>query len=140
MAKPTAKKLHDNYPKTSRPCIGGYVNQCAIRLSIALEASGVSLSRYTGNKCLHGHARGAQGLANYLRRIWGRPTWIYIKNKSKAKTLLATHRGVIFFKNCFTRRGQAGRWGDHIDVWYGGKAMTYEDFTGSDAVWFWKLV
>lgn len=141
MPKPTAYQLFLNYPypPVRNPCLDGYSNQCAIRMSIALENSGVDLSTYPGNKCSHGHARGAQGLANFLKKIWGPPTWTYIRNRSRAKRLLQSHHGVIFFKNCFTRSGEAGRWGDHIDVWFLGGAQTYENFSGSDAVWFWKL-
>ena len=82
----------------------------------------------------------AQGLANFLKRQWGPPTWMYIKNKGQARQLLRHHNGVIFFKNCFTREGETGRYGDHIDVWYDGDPMTYEDFDGSDEVWFWKVL
>lgn len=141
MAKPSAYDLYVAYPfpPDRSPCSDGYTNQCAIRMSIALEKCGVDLSRYPGNTCSHGHARGAQGLANYLKRIWGQPTWKYVRHRDRANDLLQPHRGVIFFKNCFTRSGEAGRYGDHIDVWYLGRAQTYQNFTGSDEVWFWRL-
>lgn len=137
LPKPTAYDLWLNYPSDS--CSDGYENQCSIRLSIALEGAKVPLNLYSENKCSHGHARGAQGLANYLKAGWGAPTWTYRKNRAIAKQLLQTHSGVIFFKNCFIRQGETTKQGDHIDVWYGGKAQTYQNFTGSDEVWFWKL-
>lgn len=141
MAQPSAYRLWQAYPfpPDRSPCSDGYTNQCAIRMSIALEKCGVDLARYPGNKCTHGHARGAQGLASYLKRIWGQPTWTYRRNRDRAASLLQAHNGLIFFKNCFTRSGESTREGDHIDVWFFGKAQTYEDFTGSDEVWFWKL-
>ena len=141
MTQPTAFKLWQAYPYPPEmsPCSDGYTNQCAIRMSITLEKCGVDLSSYSGNKCTHGHARGAQGLANHLKRIWGQPTWTYRRNRARASGLLQPHSGVIFFKNCFTRAGEGTRDGDHIDVWFSGRAQTYENFPGSDEVWFWRL-
>jgi hypothetical protein len=108
-------------------------------MSVALEGAGIDLSDYHENKCKHGHARGAEGLARYLKKKWGQPTWAYRRNKARAHGLLQKHNGVVFFKNCFTREGETERVGDHIDVWYHGAAMTYENFEGSEEVWFWKL-
>ena len=138
--QPASWQLWTSYPKESSPCAQGYINQCAIRMSIALEGAGVDLSGYDGNRCSHGHARGAQGLASYLKEIWGLPTWTYRKNRGKAGSLLQHHNGAIFFKNCFTREGESRREGDHIDVWYAGRAQTYQNFTGSEEIWFWKLL
>jgi hypothetical protein len=108
-------------------------------MSIALEGAKIPLNHYFDNKCVHGHARGAQSLANFLKAGWGSPTWIYRKNKGLAQQLLRNYKGVIFFKNCFIREGETGKNGDHIDVWYDGRARTYQNFNGSDEVWFWKL-
>lgn len=139
LPKPSAHTLWYNYPTERSPCDAGYTNQCAIRLSIALEGASVPLNHFFGNKCVHGHARGAQDLANFLRRGWGSPTWTYRRNRGLAKQLLQSHQGVIFFQNCFTREGESLRRGDHIDVWFAGTALTYENFNGSDEIWFWKL-
>lgn len=139
---PSFAKLWGNYPKASNPCDGPWANQCAIRMSIALNSEGkIKLTKmnYTEPTCKHGHARGAESLAGWLWRTQlGRPK-IY-KDGAVAKKRIRMKQGIIFFKNCFTRRGETARRGDHIDLWDKGKTKGFSDPRNlSDQVWFWAL-
>jgi hypothetical protein len=141
--KPTFNQLWINYPRESSPCDGPWVNQCSIRLSITLNVEGsirVEPATYSEPKCAHGHARGAESLANWLwREHLGRPT--VFTNAATAKTTLQSKQGIIFFKDCFTRRNETAQRGDHIDLWRTGVAKTYDDpGNKSKQVWFWELV
>jgi hypothetical protein len=77
-------------------------------MSIALNAEltiKVNKETYSEPKCSHGHARGAESLANWLwKNHLGRPT-IYTDG-AKAKIAINDKTGIIFFKDCFTRAGQ----------------------------------
>jgi len=142
MVKPNFLTLWDNYPDHNvKQCGDGWANECAIRLSLTLNAEGtltVSKNTYTEPKCSHGHARGAESLANWLYKKIGRPK-IYT-DSAKAKADLVGKTGIIFFKDCFTRTGEKTQVGDHIDVWKWGIAKSYDD-PGNRAkqVWFWEL-
>lgn len=99
----------------------------------------MDLRDYSGsNTCKHGHIRGAESLANYLwKRMWA--PFIY-SNGANAKIKHQNDQGIIFFKNCFTRRGENQRIGDHIDLWDKGITKGYSDpLDISEEVWFWKL-
>ncbi|WP_332681032.1 type VI secretion system amidase effector protein Tae4 [Bosea sp. (in: a-proteobacteria)] len=142
MAKPSFVNLWANYPDhTVRHCSDGLDNECAIRMSIALNLEKtltVSVGSYTEPKCSHGHARGAESLANWLYRKIGRPK-IYDK-PAEAKRLIAGKKGIIFFKDCFVRRNQTRRLGDHIDLWNAGLAISYDDPANeASQIWFWEL-
>jgi hypothetical protein len=105
----------------------------------AEQAIKVNAETYSEPKCAHGHARGAESLANWLWRFHlGRPT-IYTDGAA-AKLALATKTGIIFFKDCFVRAGSTARTGDHIDLWSKGFTKTYDDPGNKSAqVWFWEL-
>ena len=142
MPKPSFLLLWSNYPDHKvRQCIDGYANECAIRMSMTLNAEKtltVSKYTYTEPKCSHGHARGAESLANWLYKKIGRPK-IYT-DPAKAKITLADKTGIIFFKDCFVRDGETRKVGDHIDVWHKGIAKSYDDPTNeASQVWFWEL-
>ncbi len=143
MPKPAFINLWNNYPTTASPCDGPWDNQCAIRMSITLNAEQtlrVDAHTYSEPKCAHGHARGAESLANWLwgRARLGRPT-IYT-DPAQAKVTLHDKTGIIFFKDCFTRDGQARQTGDHIDLWNKGMTKTYADPGNKSAqLWFWEL-
>lgn len=123
--------LNANYPTTGKPCDGPWANQCAIRMSIALAKSGFDLSKYTDPTCAHGHARGAESLANYLWRKLGRPQILKTATAAAIKT-----RGIIFFKDIAGFRGGIG---DHIDLWNGAKTRTGAYFGKCKQVWFFRL-
>lgn len=142
MATPSFVNLWSNYPTESSPCDGPWDNQCAIRMSITLNAEKsitVDSGTYTEPKCSHGHARGAESLANWLwRNHLSRPS-IYTSGAT-AKTSIASKKGIIFFKDCFTRSGSTEQTGDHIDLWNAGTTKTYNDpQNNARQVWFWEL-
>ena len=142
MAKPLFIDLWSRYPKTDSPCDGPWNNQCAIRMSITLNAEktiSVNKNTYTEPKCSHEHARGAESLANWL---WGnhlgRPQ--IIDDAEQGKKKIINKKGIIFFKDCFTRQGEHVRIGDHIDLWYNGITKTYSDpGNKSKQIWFWEI-
>jgi len=112
-------------------------------MSMALNAEQtikVNRETYSEPKCSHGHARGAESLANWLwKNSLGRPK-IY-PGGAKAKIAISQKTGIIFFKDCFTRSGEAARTGDHIDLWNKGITKTYSDPANKSAqVWFWELL
>lgn len=142
MPIPSFVNLWSNYPTESSPCDGPWTNQCAIRMSLTLNAEGsitVDSGTYTEPKCAHGHARGAESLANWLwRHHLGRP--LIYTDGAKAKRENVTKTGIIFFKDCFIRDGETRRRGDHIDLWNNGLTKTYDDPANHSAkVWFWEL-
>ncbi|MDC0671942.1 type VI secretion system amidase effector protein Tae4 [Nannocystis radixulma] len=122
--------LNNNYP-TGSPCDEGWPNQCAIRVSIALEKSGFPLNDYTDPPCKHGHARGAESLAKHLWRKLGRPT---IATHASAGSF--TTRGIIFFKDI---KGFRNGVGDHIDLWNGTHTRTGAYFGKCKQVWFFAI-
>lgn len=150
MAKPSFinllaayQKIMQEYP-AGNPCDGGWDNQCAIRMSIALSnelSIRVNKSTYSDPKCAHGHARGAESLANWLwKHHLGRPT--ILTGSAEDRKKLNQKTGIVFFKDCFSRAGESfeNRSGDHIDVWNRGKTETFADSTyRSRQVWFWEL-
>ena len=67
MAAPSFINLWNSYPLESSPCDGPWDNQCAIRMSLTLNAEStlkVNKNTYSEPKCKHEHARGAESLAN----------------------------------------------------------------------------
>ncbi|BAP42605.1 putative uncharacterized protein [Pseudomonas sp. StFLB209] len=150
MAKPSFINLWKAYQDileahpAGDPCDGGWDNQCAIRMSIALNGERsirINKSTYSEPKCAHDHARGAESLANWLwKHHLGRPTILTGSVADRKK--LAQKTGIIFFKDCFARGGESfeQRSGDHIDVWSRGSTQTYDDPAHrSKQVWFWEL-
>lgn len=142
MAKSAFINLWNNYPTEQHPCDGGWDNQCAIRMSLTLNAErSITIDRntYPEPKCAHGHTRGAESLANWLwRNHLGRPQ--IFTDGAAAKRTLNERTGIIFFKDCFTRSGETRATGDHIDLWNRGLTKTYDDPANRAAqVWFWEL-
>ena len=130
--RPIFQSLWNNYPTTLAPCNNGWDNQCAIRLSIALQKSGLSLAGYGDPTCGHGNARGAESLANFL--------WINIgaafKYTNPNQNVVTGRSGIIFFKDLAGFRGGNG---DHIDLWNVSKTKTGAYFQSCREVWFWPL-
>ena len=142
MAKPSFTNLWSGYPKVDSPCDGPWDNQCAIRMSIALNSEKsirINKSSYSEPKCAHGHARGAESLANWLwKHHLARPK-IYT-NGQKGKKDIQSKKGIIFFKDCFIRSGETARRGDHIDLWYNGLTKGFTDPANhASQIWFWEL-
>lgn len=144
MAKPSFINLQQAYPKVADPCDQPWGNQCAIRMSIALNGEKsirVNKSTYTEPKCKHDHARGAESLANWLwRHHLGRP--LIIGGSAADRQVLRDKRGIIFFKDCFRRASETleQRSGDHIDLWNRGLTQGFNDGDYlSKQIWFWEL-
>jgi hypothetical protein len=135
---PSFDSLGASYPDERSPCEQGWSNQCAIRLSIALTGAGFALTAYTEPKCRHGHARGAESLANYLWRQVNRPRIFAATGErgcEHARGHVSGRTGVVLFRNITGFRGGIG---DHIDLWDGTATMTGEYFGVSQQVWFWE--
>ena len=147
MPKPSFHNLKTAYERLMKaypdfhPCDGPYRNQCAIRMSIALNDEmtvKVNAGTYSAAKCGHGHARSAGDLAAFLWRKVGCPK-IY-KEIARGKLAIGEKTGIVFFRDCFTRAGEKKANGDHLDLWDRGKTMTFDDPTNaSAAMWFWEL-
>ena len=103
-------------------------------MSIALEKAGFPLRNYTEPKCKHGHARGAESLANYLRNKIGRPKISTTADDGIKGT--AGKTGIVFFKDIMGFR--EGR-GDHIDLWDGSTTKTGSYFDVCKQIWFYEL-
>lgn len=132
-----------------------YEDQCAIKMSIALDAGGLSLATFPKNRSesrfvdqLGKKVRGAlaaEELANWMIKALGKPVTF---DGSIALAKVQTKRGVIFFKDFWTRPNETTPQGDHIDLWNGSttpstSATAYAGentyFTRSKSVWFWEL-
>ena len=122
------------------PCTGSWPNQCAIRMSMVLIECCMSFEKYTEPTCSHGHARGAESLANWLWRKHLKAPKQFTSGAT-AKASVKDLTGIIFFKDCFTREGESTAVGDHIDLWNKGSTKTYNDPSNqSKQVWFWELL
>jgi hypothetical protein len=139
----TWEALNNAYPSPDGTIEAGcasYENQCAIRMSRALQIAGLPFASYADPVCSadgYSHARGAESLANYLwrilRRTMGTPLVLIAPRDD---TRVRGKKGIIFFKDITGFR--EGR-GDHIDLWDGAATKGYNGFGVSQQVWFWEL-
>jgi hypothetical protein len=125
MANPSFSSLWSNYPTERSPCDGPWANQCAIRMSITLNAEGtlhVSSATYTDPKCSHGHARGAGSLADWLygKQRLGRPTHTY-SDSVTAKRDLAKKRALFSSKIALCAVASRSKIASAITLIYGTK-------------------
>jgi hypothetical protein len=127
--------MWSTYPTEIHPCDQGWENQCAIRMSLCLIKAGFQLTHYTEPKCKHGHARGAESLANYLWNQVGIPK-IY-KTADQGRKNVAGKTGLLFFKDLTGFRGGVG---DHFDLWNNGLTKTGEYFDACMQTWFWEAI
>ena len=157
-------RAYQDYRIDSGPCKGGYTNQCAVRMSVALERCGFSLDAFDPQRRVHRgrrscrmnvpHVLGAHELARYLTRMIGPPRIFRGAAGHGAATTLRGQKGIIYFNNCFKRRRtDARKKGDHIDLWNGmqyfnqiihvsaggGVRARASLFERSDQVWFYSL-
>lgn len=157
------KKAYDEYKTTTTaPCESGVVNQCAVRMSVALGRCGFSLDAFPNPwrvhrgraacDCNFPHVLGAHELANYLRQLW-RPDLEYRgRTLRNAYSELSGKRGIIYFNDVFVRAN--GSAGDHIDLWDGVNIYnqilktdvgggvghhTQKMFRKANRIWFFKL-
>jgi hypothetical protein len=101
-------------------------------MSISLIGAGFTLGGYTEPRCRHGHARGAESLAQFLSRS-ARPERL---PSAVAQNSVAGRTGILSFRNLTGFRGGQG---DHIDVWDGSASKTGAYFSTSQEVWFWPV-
>lgn len=160
--------LWNNYPSQD-PCVNprtqnkAYDNQCAIRVGMALEKSGISFASFKGPRCEFG-ARGngmvlrAQELANWLKTkpFVECPKPLQFSGKGFQRNL-AARRGIVFFQDYWFREGEKSPTGDHIDLWnmdrltpswqnfarftmgIGRIPSVYSDLENSKSVTFWPF-
>jgi hypothetical protein len=114
----TFTELWTNHPGSAvRPCDASLVNQCAIRMSVALELSGVDTSSfeelYPGRRCWFGHSPAhilaAEEMANWMGActgVFGIP-YVYRSDRSGVNG----KKGIVFIKDGWSQGG------DHIDLW-----------------------
>lgn len=134
MATETPKKpvtfstVWNNYP-SSDPCVSprtnkkAYDNQCAIRVGIALEKSGVSFAGFRGPRCEFG-AKG-NGMVLRVREL---ASWLNTKPFKECgphfpttgegfESALKGKKGIVYFEDYWLRDGEKLPTGDHIDLW-----------------------
>lgn len=158
------RTAYDDYRQDSGPCKAGVTNQCAVRMSVALERCGVSFNAFEPRRRVHRnrpacrltvpHVLGARECIRYLRRLWGQPERFRGDEVNSAAEAIEGRTGIVYFDNCFTREGSATKSGDHIDLWNGttyynqlihvpagGDAAAGTPLFGrSEEVWFYHLV
>ena len=120
-----------------------FENTCALRLSDALNQSGMPIRSQPGLDTLidgQGNrlATRAQELANVLSSDLGQPVRFQTSSsvdKLDAQKALAGQEGIIFFKDGWTNGV------DHIDLWDGSQTGGTNGFTQGtpDEVWFWPI-
>ncbi len=128
--------LWDNHPGLgSKPC--NFDNQCAIRMGVALENSGVNLEDFKGIRCWYRHSPRhilrAQELADWIsektdlfgeKKVYKRKTYRFFEGK----------KGIVFIRD---------GWGatDHIDLWNGKELRGgyIEYLNRGIEIWFWEL-
>ncbi|WP_211665345.1 T6SS effector amidase Tae4 family protein [Leucothrix arctica] len=143
------KLFWHNHPGRENVCDDTlFANQCAIRMSTALELSGVIIpvDRRILRRCtteyrafsdhnhglVKGHVLAAQELANWIK---SEPSTFGSREVVHSKEEILGRSGVIFFRD---------GWGttDHIDVWDGeslvGGFPSYFE-TEFKELWFWDL-
>ncbi|MFS1525069.1 type VI secretion system amidase effector protein Tae4 [Microbulbifer sp. 2304DJ12-6] len=153
-------KLWSNHPTISAsifsddaPCtVDGkrtYTNQCAIRMGVSLQKSGVKLDTFKGARCWYGHKPGhilrAEELANWLKGPFSPFRQSLGFEASKGFVKINGKKGIVFFKDYY---GPGNR-GDHIDLWNGRrltKFTTWFEFSIRNGrhyekatVWFWPV-
>lgn len=145
------QRAYDDYSTDRAPCkstIDGHAieNQCAVRMSIALERCGFSISGFgrvndhNNPRRVHdgrvscqvnlAHVLAAEELARYIDAVIGFTHDLRDDALDGAQSAL-TSPGIIYINNCFTRRGQAERRGDHIDLWDGSQTYNQKQARGA---------
>lgn len=143
----------NQHPRDAQPCKNKYGrsafdNQCALRLSIALERSGVSLASFPGKVCTHGHARAAEAMAKWLQvppmsELLPAPVE-FLGGIYKRHPGIVGRVGIMAFFDYWSRStDRTGHpTGDHIDLWNGidtGSRSPPHTFTDARKILFWEL-
>ena len=138
-------KLWKNHPYPKFPCDRGlFANQCAIRMGVALELSGVDTSsfdiKYPQRRCYPGlnhsprHILAAQELANWLDDSGNNAFGSKRVIRGGALESLKGKKGIVFIMNGWSST-------DHIDLWDGEtlKGGAPDWLNLGDEVWFWEI-
>lgn len=151
----TFQNLWNNHPTGDFPCSSDgkkhFDNQCAIRMGVAFEKSGISTKTWAVARCWHHkiesrHILRAEELANALTQVkvsGMKKVEKYAGKDGFAKMKKRT--GIVFFKNYYG----AGSQGDHIDLWNGWRLTSlyspwniyagFGDQYDKGDIWFWEV-
>jgi RHS repeat-associated protein len=131
---PNFSTLWKNYPapnangNPAHPSSDRYPNQCAIRLGVCLQLSGVDMSKYnTGPVTSEGYPRGSKSLADWLWQQYGYPTKV---SQPEFRSNYWNQTGIIYIA---PPPGGTG----HIDLFNQGATKSGYYF-GSE-IWFWNI-
>ena len=143
-------ELRNNHPSNNGddyPCynkqthIENFDNQCAIRMSVALERSGFKFGSYHGVKCWFGceetHVLRVEELALFLEARLGKPKSFHHIDFEGFKKATKGASGIIAFYDFWG----PGMQSDHIDLFdnYELKNGFDDYFERSRKVLFWEL-
>jgi len=151
-------KLWDNHPTVESmfddvPCkLDGkkaFENQCAIRMGVSLEKSGIDTTTFKGVRCWHKHKPAhilrAEELAEWLNGNFSPFKKTYTFEGVNGFSQIVGKKGIVFFKDYYGDNNQ----GDHIDLWNGSRLTRYSswfEFAFRDGrhyekatIWFWSL-
>jgi len=121
--------VYGMYKNDHAPCKDSKIlNQCAVRLTLAMGRCGFSFALFEPQNRLHHdrqscqlndpHIVGADELHRFFMYVWDTG----LKGKgSEIKKKIKGKPGIVYFDNCFIRPGETARKGDHIDLWTGEK-------------------
>lgn len=132
--------LWANHPYFDSPCNGGFENQCAIRMGVALAASDLDIRSFDGLRCWSGHSPAhilrAEELAKWLVEQPDIGRFTRYRHRKKAADFRGKC-GIIFIKDGWGA-------GDHIDLWDGVLSQRlragHSDWIARGReIWFWAL-
>lgn len=152
--------LWNNHPtisssifKDDAPCLKdgerAFENQCAIRMGVSLEKSGINLTSFKGARCWYNHKPKhilrAEELANWLKSPFSPFKNVKIFEGATGFSSIAGKKGIIFFKDYYGPSQQ----GDHIDLWNGSRLtcrVSWFEFAirggahyKAATIWFWEV-
>ena len=124
----------------SMPCSSDFMNQCAIRMSVALDGAKIDTrgfdKMFPGRRCWYGHSPGhilaAQELADWIST---ETQYFGLRKEYTDGDDVRKLQGIVFIQN---------GWGttDHIDLWDGSIGEMRGGSSGylsRGRVWFWEL-
>ncbi len=140
-----------------------FLNQCAIRMGIALRRAGVQPSQISGCAYCHVHPRSEMHFINAtaLARAIARANIAGVgplekysgEDAAKFYPKIFGRTGIMFIQDYWHRSGERGRQptGDHIDIWNGYRSSSkwlmewfswlgyYSNYAGAREIWFWEV-
>lgn len=122
---PSWLSMYSYYQRLPKHPDGEYFS-CAIRLSMCLHHTG-AFNKNGYKKCRnevspHGWAMVAEQLYQWLRRHeLGEAGHIPVSASDRSQ--LPRQNGIIYLRNCWSRRGEASRSGDHLDLYMSGHGL-----------------